>query len=494
MRKRLGIAGAVAGAALVAGTLVVPALASAGSSTGLNGWGCDTGSSRTLEHFYTVESNFYAYYHSQGDKCPNGFPVPGVPAPPAGSHPAPLVTTSAATSVSASAATLNGTVNPEGAPTTYQFQYGTTTAYGSAAPATAASAGNGTSAVSETASLTGLTASATYHFRVVATNASGTTDGPDETFTTTASSGGGGTGTYTCNSTYVANSDNGGGGCPSSGQYAFPGYFGGAGDQAGYVIHDVWNYDPSYFNSEQLGANSMSDWNVTANIKTGNWAVLSYPDAQDTLTTTSDEPTPLSDLSTLTSTYSDTMPAENANSDNEAAYDIWMGAANEQSWTGDQEIMIWTDNYRQTPAGSDTGQTWTDASTGTTYEIWTDLSGDNPQNTVTFVAKSNQTSGSVDLSALFNYMVSDSLARGWASAPGVDQIDYGMEYCSTGGQNGTFTVNNLTLNSTGTTPNVVKPKAMTPASTGFRAMQNAESTLKARARAADNADRHVRRG
>jgi hypothetical protein len=79
-------------------------------------------------------------------------------------------------------------VDPEGAATTYQFQYGTSTSYGSVAPASPASAGSGSSAVSESASLSGLSASATYDYRLVATNAGGTTDGGNLTFTTSAAS------------------------------------------------------------------------------------------------------------------------------------------------------------------------------------------------------------------------------------------------------------------------------------------------------------------
>jgi parallel beta-helix repeat protein len=109
--------------------------------------------------------------------------------PPAGT--APVVNTTAATGVTSTGATLNGNVNPEGLATTYQFEYGTTTGYGTTIPTTAGSAGSGTSAVSESASPTGLTASTTYHYRLNATNSAGTTHGGDQTFTTAAAGGGG---------------------------------------------------------------------------------------------------------------------------------------------------------------------------------------------------------------------------------------------------------------------------------------------------------------
>jgi Hypothetical glycosyl hydrolase family 15 len=101
---------------------------------------------------------------------------------------APTVVTNAATGLTTTAATLNGTVNPNSTATTYQFQYGLTTAYGSFMPAAAASAGSGGSAVAETAVLSGLTPGTAYHFRLTGTNATATTNGLDQTFTTVANS------------------------------------------------------------------------------------------------------------------------------------------------------------------------------------------------------------------------------------------------------------------------------------------------------------------
>jgi hypothetical protein len=95
---------------------------------------------------------------------------------------APVVTTGAATTPTQTATTLAGTVNPVGQATTYHFDYGKTTAYGSTSTDT--SAGNGILDVPVTANLTGLTPATTYHFRLEATNASGPTDGADGTFTT----------------------------------------------------------------------------------------------------------------------------------------------------------------------------------------------------------------------------------------------------------------------------------------------------------------------
>lgn len=103
---------------------------------------------------------------------------------------APVVYTSAATDVSETSATLNGTVHTIGLQTTYHFEYGPTTAYGARIPATIeAVAGSAYEAKSFLRSITGLRPATTYHFRLVATNSAGTTKGADRTFTTTAAGG-----------------------------------------------------------------------------------------------------------------------------------------------------------------------------------------------------------------------------------------------------------------------------------------------------------------
>jgi DNA-binding beta-propeller fold protein YncE len=97
----------------------------------------------------------------------------------------PSVTTGTATGITATEAILHGTVNPNGLPTSDQFEYGTTTAYGNVVPAEAESAGSGTTVVAKGYVLTGLLPSTTYHFRIKATS-SATSLGKDATFTTSS--------------------------------------------------------------------------------------------------------------------------------------------------------------------------------------------------------------------------------------------------------------------------------------------------------------------
>jgi plastocyanin len=96
---------------------------------------------------------------------------------------APVVSTGSASAVNETEATLSGTVNPSEQATSYFFEYGTTTAYGQ--KTTEASAGGGTAAIPESATVNGLSAATVYHFRLVAKNVTDTSSGADRTFTTT---------------------------------------------------------------------------------------------------------------------------------------------------------------------------------------------------------------------------------------------------------------------------------------------------------------------
>lgn len=91
--------------------------------------------------------------------------------------------TEAASEIKGTTARLNGTVNPEALETKYHFEYGTTTSYGSASPEV--SAGSGVINQAENAILNSLKANTEYHYRLVAKNNTGTTNGEDNTFTTT---------------------------------------------------------------------------------------------------------------------------------------------------------------------------------------------------------------------------------------------------------------------------------------------------------------------
>jgi hypothetical protein len=94
----------------------------------------------------------------------------------------PVAVTGSATRVTIASATLNGSVDPNGRSTSWYFEYGTSTSYGSRTPATGA--GSGTTARSVSAAVSSLGAGRLYHYRLVATSDAGTSRGADRTFST----------------------------------------------------------------------------------------------------------------------------------------------------------------------------------------------------------------------------------------------------------------------------------------------------------------------
>jgi hypothetical protein len=99
---------------------------------------------------------------------------------------APVVTTNPASLIASFSSKLNGSLNPEGLTTSVHFQYGTTTSYGHSTPMFPE---YGNTLRNYSASISSLSASTTYHFRIVATNSAGTSYGSDRTFTTLSATG-----------------------------------------------------------------------------------------------------------------------------------------------------------------------------------------------------------------------------------------------------------------------------------------------------------------
>jgi hypothetical protein len=116
---------------------------------------------------------------SNHDGIPNLSDPTGPPPPPVTGPP--VAITNPATLIASFAANLNGSVNPHGLTTSVYFQYGTTNSYGLT---TAPQSHIGNTSLNVSAHISGLTASTTYHFRIVTTNSAGTRYGSDRTFTT----------------------------------------------------------------------------------------------------------------------------------------------------------------------------------------------------------------------------------------------------------------------------------------------------------------------
>jgi hypothetical protein len=90
--------------------------------------------------------------------------------------------TGPATAVGGSTATVSGSVNPQGAPVTVSFQFGTTQAYGQSTPAQRLGADSTSDAF--LSPLSGLPSGTPIHYRAIAVTDFGTVVGADQTFTT----------------------------------------------------------------------------------------------------------------------------------------------------------------------------------------------------------------------------------------------------------------------------------------------------------------------
>ncbi|MDX6719912.1 MAG: hypothetical protein QOJ63_2166 [Solirubrobacteraceae bacterium] len=107
-----------------------------------------------------------------------------VPALALGASAKPRVTTKGVAKLTPSTVSLLGTVDPNGAATSYLFQYGPSPLYGAVTVATPA--GGGAKPVNVVVDVTGLAPATVYHYRLVAKNRNGMVKGGDRTFKTRA--------------------------------------------------------------------------------------------------------------------------------------------------------------------------------------------------------------------------------------------------------------------------------------------------------------------
>jgi Glycosyl hydrolase family 12 len=174
----------------------------------------------------------------------------------------------------------------------------------------------------------------------------------------------------------------------------------------------------------QICGNSGSSWAVAENMPTGKTNVTTYPAVQKNYA--HDVPVfGAHPLHLVLSTYHESLGA-NKNSDLEAAYDIW-------SPGNAQEIMLWVDNHGQRPAGTYVSNI---VSGGHTWQLWRSGS------TTSLVLLHNQTSGTIHiLSALITLKQLHIISEGFT----LHQLDFGYEFCSTGGQNETAVTSEYSL-------------------------------------------------
>jgi hypothetical protein len=193
----------------------------------------------------------------------------------------------------------------------------------------------------------------------------------------------------------------------------------------GYYVHNnVWN--ASEAGPETLYACSSKNWYVRST-QPNTTSVKAYPNVH--LDINSLNGSPISNYTTITSTFAATSPQVGIYN---VAYDLWLNGV---GWGGGTtEVMIWTENHKQAPLGTTVPPQMTFGANK--YDVYRyTSSSDGGVQVITLLSTAAQTSGSVDLKAILNWIVS----KGWISSNAtVNQIGYGVEICSTENQPATF--------------------------------------------------------
>jgi hypothetical protein len=192
------------------------------------------------------------------------------------------------------------------------------------------------------------------------------------------------------------------------------------------VHNNLWNASGYPGTKGTTSVCSYRSWNhVATATDTGDGAVKTYPNVHKDYS----PGRRISGITTLRSTFSAVAPAVGTYN---VAYDLWInGVPNE-------EVMIWTENRNQVPAGSRfasgvsiSGYTWdVYATSGNHYIAFVPSNG------------ARHTSGTIDLKAMLGYLVSTGRR---SSSDTVDQICYGVEVVSTGGSPATWNFTDFSI-------------------------------------------------
>jgi hypothetical protein len=197
------------------------------------------------------------------------------------------------------------------------------------------------------------------------------------------------------------------------------------------VFNNMWNEQnpqPTGPGSQQLYVCNYNSWYVVADMPGPGQppgSVKTYPNVQENFPSVR-----LTKFAQLSSTFTE---ADAHVGDYEDAYDTWLNGV---ASTGSNEVMIWNEDHGQTPAGSPEA---TATFGGTTYTVWRTSDA----SYIAFVARPYFTSGTVNLLDFYQWL----MKKGWLRKTSVlNQVDYGVEICSTGGAPEKFSFTNFSIN------------------------------------------------
>ncbi len=194
-----------------------------------------------------------------------------------------------------------------------------------------------------------------------------------------------------------------------------------------YLTNDTWNVT-GYQVSQTMYICNYNNWYVVANTTdTGDGAIKTYPNVHEDF-----NEKPISSFNTITSSYADQPPSVG---DYDVAYDIWVNGV---ATSGSTEVMIWTQALASQASAINGYQSiGTTTIDGVTYNVH-----ENGNGYIALQAVPYNTSGTVDLKAVFNYLISKNI---FPATSTLGQIDYGVEIDSTNGTNQTFKFTNFSI-------------------------------------------------
>lgn len=199
----------------------------------------------------------------------------------------------------------------------------------------------------------------------------------------------------------------------------------------GYIVHNnMWNAK-KYRVTQTLRAFGHDDWSVTARADDDmhDGAVKTYPNVHKDYHNwqTGAEPR-LSSFAAITSTFAASSPHVGIYN---VAYDIWLNGV-----PGNREVMIWTENFHQVPAGRATAK-------GVTFggHLW-DVYATRDNHYLALVARQPLTHGSLDLKEMLDYLTRQGRIQEDAT---LGAIDFGVEIVSTDGKPATFTFSDFSI-------------------------------------------------
>jgi hypothetical protein len=192
----------------------------------------------------------------------------------------------------------------------------------------------------------------------------------------------------------------------------------------------MWNVS-GYNVTETLRACSFRNWYVDAKAdnRSGDGAVKTYPNVHVDYHNWSTGAEPrLDQFSKIRSTFAARTPRVGIYN---AAYDVWLNGV-----PGDHEVMIWTDNYRQVPAGSQVakGLQFSNRS----WKVYATANN----SIISFVPNKRLTQGSIGIKARLDWLVKRGMIPADAT---LGQICFGFEIVSTEGSFARFKVDDFSV-------------------------------------------------